>query len=135
MTTTGKRSDISVRKSTPRRSWRGMLNMFSGAVELCTTFIGMIPRYINPRCVPAVDITPDETADHIILCPEQGRTNLYNDSVNDLVRWTRKETTHPTIIPLIRGYLRARGRYSDLLRPCYRFGHRQGADKIISLAS
>ena len=67
-----------------------------------------IPKlYESPGC-PCCD-HHDETADHIILCTEQGRTNLYHDSVNDLVRWMKKEQTHPTIVLLVRGYLNARG--------------------------
>ena len=67
-----------------------------------------IPKlYASPGC-PCCD-HHDETADHIILCTEQGRTNLYHNSVNDLVRWMKKEQTHPTIVLLVRGYLNARG--------------------------
>ena len=40
--------------------------------------------YPSPAC-PCCG-HPDENASHIILCPDQGRTNLYNDSVTDLVR-------------------------------------------------
>ena len=68
--------------------------------------------YPSPAC-PCCG-HPDENASHIILCPDQGRTNLYNDSVADLVRWMRKEKTHPTIVLLVRRYLAARGTQSML---------------------
>ena len=68
--------------------------------------------YPSPAC-PCCG-HPDENASHIILCPDQGRTNLYNDSVTDLVRWMRKEKTHPTIVLLVRRYLAARGTQSML---------------------
>ncbi|EJK68901.1 hypothetical protein THAOC_09891 [Thalassiosira oceanica] len=43
---------------------------------------------------------------------DRGRTNLYNDSVDDLVRWMRKEKTHSIIVLLIKRYLAARGTQS-----------------------
>ncbi|EJK51627.1 hypothetical protein THAOC_29184 [Thalassiosira oceanica] len=55
---------------------------------------------------------PDEDASHIILCPDRGRTNLYNDSVDDLVRWVRKVKTHSIIVLLVKRYLAARGTQS-----------------------
>ena len=48
------------------------------------------------------------------MCTEQGRTNLYNDSDNDLVKWMRKEQTHPIIVLLVRKYLMARGNQTML---------------------
>ena len=62
--------------------------------------------YPSPAC-PCCGFH-DETTDHIIRCYEPGRKNLYNDSVDDLVKWMRKESTHPIIVLLIQGYLKAR---------------------------
>ena len=55
--------------------------------------------YPSPAC-PCCG-HPDETTDHIILCPDKGRTDLYNDSVTDLVRWMTKKRTLPLITHLV----------------------------------
>ena len=51
---------------------------------------------------------PDETTDHIILCPDEGRTELYKKSVNQLINWMRKEDTDPMLTQMVQKYLRAR---------------------------
>ena len=51
---------------------------------------------------------PDETTEHILLCLDDGRTELYRKSVKQLVDWMRREKTHPTIIRMVQTYLQAR---------------------------
>ena len=51
---------------------------------------------------------PDETTEHILLCPDDGRSKLYWMSVQQLVDWMRKEQTHPMITRMVQTYLRAR---------------------------
>ena len=51
---------------------------------------------------------PDETTDHILLCPDEGRTELYRKSVQQLVDWMKREQTHPMITRMVQTYLRAR---------------------------
>ncbi|EJK51315.1 hypothetical protein THAOC_29523 [Thalassiosira oceanica] len=56
--------------------------------------------YPSPAC-PCCG-HPNEDASHIILCPDKGRTNLYNDSVTDLVRWMaaeRENAPHNLALP------------------------------------
>ena len=90
-----------------------------------------VPKlYPSPAC-PCCG-HPDETSDHIIICPEQGRTNLYNDSVKDFVQWIKKENTHPVIILLISKYLTARGTQTmtQIWTSC---GGRQDPNQILPL--
>ena len=51
---------------------------------------------------------PDETTEHILLCPDKGRTELYRKSVQQLVDWMKREQTHPMITRMVQAYLRAR---------------------------
>ena len=74
-------------------------------------------KYPCPSC-PCCSC-PTEDKDHIILCPEEGRTKLYKDGVKKLDAWLRIQGTDPVLRRLIRLYLSGRSQTSMMshLRP------------------
>ena len=74
-------------------------------------------KYPCPSC-PCCSC-PTEDKDHIILCPEEGRTKLYKDGVKKLDAWLRIQGTDPVLRRLIRLYLLGRSQTSMMshLRP------------------
>ncbi|EJK68520.1 hypothetical protein THAOC_10290 [Thalassiosira oceanica] len=74
-------------------------------------------KYPCPSC-PCCSC-PIEDKDHIILCPDEGRTKLYKDGVTKLDVWLRQQRTDPLLRRLIRQYLSGRSQTTmmSLLRP------------------
>ena len=84
----------------------------------CNAFLSLIDPTVKNIC-PSCGLrgTPGkstasrggETTEHIVQCPDPGRTELYQQSVDDLVEWLQKHHTDPNILDLIEMYLRRRG--------------------------
>ena len=67
----------------------------------------------NCPCCPE----PDETTDHILLCENPARRELYFRSVDKLEEWLTKTETQPDLAAMVIKYLRKRGTVS--MRSCY----------------
>ena len=66
-----------------------------------------IPNVCSPCCG-----YPDDTTGHIVLCPDEHRTTLYNKSVLELVNWMHLVQTSPVLIRMIEKYLETRNTMS-----------------------
>ena len=68
----------------------------------------------------------NESVFHITTCRNEGRIQVFKESVDELVAWMRKNQTDPLLATLIQNYLRAHGGSSmfsvapDFLPPLYR---------------
>ena len=84
----------------------------------CNAFLSLIDPTVKNIC-PSCGLrgTPGEstasrggeTTEHIVQCRDPGRTELYQQSVDELVEWLQKHHTDPNILDLIEIYLRRRG--------------------------
>merc|ERR1712086_764503 len=69
---------------------------------------------------------PNKSVFHITTCRDEGRLQVFKESVDELVAWMRKNQTDPILAALIQNYLRAHGGSSmlsvapDHLPPLYR---------------
>ena len=66
-----------------------------------------IDNRVTSAC-PNCDM-PDECACHLNICPNEGRSQLFQDNVASLQEWLHQPHTHPAIAHFTPGYISGRG--------------------------